>query len=61
MSSPTEKRDFMATIDSIQVKFMESLITGRRDVAFGKGPKEERPQPETELRSAQVDSSGTIR
>jgi hypothetical protein len=40
---PKEMKDFLSKVDSIQSKFMESLITGRRDALFQEKEAEREP------------------
>jgi hypothetical protein len=56
MSNSAEMKDFMATIDSIQSRFMESLITGRRDAIFGQSAKRDDSQSEVDPGKACIDS-----
>ena len=57
MANSREVSEFLAQIDSIQSKFMQSLITGRRDPIF---EEKKQSQPPTEER-ANLDCGGSNR
>jgi hypothetical protein len=54
MATTEEEQDFLTKTDSIQSRFLESLITGQRDVMF----REAKHQPESDddRSQAHVDS-----
>lgn len=54
-SSP-EMKDFLSRVDSIQSKFLESLITGRRDPIFTEKEAQQIPDSRGESLQAPIDS-----
>jgi hypothetical protein len=56
MASPQEMKDFLSKIDSIQSKFMESLITGRRDAIFQEKEAEREPAAGGKSRQTRINS-----
>jgi hypothetical protein len=54
MENSEEMKTFLAQVDSIQAKFLESLITGQRNPIFG--GKEAEPESENEARQFYIDS-----
>jgi hypothetical protein len=44
-------KDFLSKVDSIQSKFMESLITGRRDTIFQEKEAEREPAARGQISS----------
>jgi hypothetical protein len=46
MTTSDDMASFLSTVDSIQSRFMESLITGRREALFPKAQAERSLEPE---------------
>ena len=56
MTNSQEVKDFLSRVDSIQGKFLESLITGRRDPIFKEKEAQRIPDSRGESLQAQIDS-----
>jgi hypothetical protein len=53
MENTENMKNFLSQVDSIQARFLESLITGKRNPIFG-GGKESKPESESEDEASQV-------
>jgi hypothetical protein len=61
MENLEETKRFLDKVDSIQKKFLESLITGQRDPIFGENKALHQPEIETVENPALIDSQrGTL-
>jgi hypothetical protein len=56
MASPQEMKDFLSKVDSIQSKFMESIITRRRDAIFQEKEVEREPAARGKSRQNRINS-----
>jgi hypothetical protein len=56
MTNPQEVKDFLSKVDSIQSKFIESLITGQRDAIFKEKGAEHKPESRGESLRTHIDS-----
>jgi hypothetical protein len=58
MKNLEETKAFLDRVDSIQKKFLESLVTGQRDPIFGENKALHQPEIETGENPALIDSQG---
>jgi hypothetical protein len=56
MEKPLDVKSFLAQVDSIQRRFMESLITGQRDPIFRKTETTREPEPEMAQSGAEAEN-----
>ena len=56
MENSEEMKTFLAQVDSIQSRFLESLITGRRDPLFSEIKAKPESESEDEARQVYIDS-----
>jgi hypothetical protein len=56
MKSAEEVKSFLAQVDSIQSRFLESLFTGQRDVLFKKAEAKRKPESEDDQNQVYIDS-----
>ena len=56
MQNFNEPRSFLEEIDSIQYRFIESLITGKRDPIFRVNEEQDEPETEEGRNQALIDS-----
>jgi hypothetical protein len=61
MTRKDDAKDFLTRVDSIQSRFMESLITGRRDPIFGEKTEDKKSKSEEDSGKNHEDSQqGTL-